>query len=63
MYMFSRSNYPMRLSKMLYDQTGSEKSNMAAFKPKVPISVGFLVPKNKEVAVGISFLSCLGTEM
>jgi len=28
----------MGLSKMLYDQTGSEKSNMAAFKPEVPIS-------------------------
>jgi len=38
MYMFSRFSYPMELSKMLYDQTGSEKSNMAAFKPEVPIS-------------------------
>jgi len=28
----------MGLSKMLYDQTGSAKSNMAAFKPDVPIS-------------------------
>jgi len=28
----------MGLLKMLYDQTGSEKSNMAAFKPEVPIS-------------------------
>jgi len=29
----------MGLSKMFYDQTGSEKSNMAAFKPEVPISM------------------------
>jgi len=28
----------MGLTKMLYDQIGSEKSNMAAFKPEVPIS-------------------------
>jgi len=27
----------MGLSKMLYDQTGSEKSNMAAFKPEVQL--------------------------
>jgi len=38
MYMFSRSSYPMGLSNMLYDQTGSEKSNMAAFKPEVHIA-------------------------
>jgi len=38
MYMFWRSSYPMGLTKMLYNQTGSEKSNMAAFKPEVPIS-------------------------
>jgi len=38
MYMFSRSSYPMGLSQMLYDQTGSDKSNMVAFKPEVPIS-------------------------
>jgi len=25
MYMFSRTSYPMGLSKMLYEQTGSEK--------------------------------------
>jgi len=31
-YMFSRSSYPMGLSKMLYDQTGSEKYNMASSK-------------------------------
>jgi len=28
----------MGLTKMLYDQTESEKSNMAAFKPEEPIS-------------------------
>jgi len=28
----------MGLSKMLYEQTGSEKSNMAAIKSAVPIS-------------------------
>jgi len=36
--MFTRYSYPMGLSKMLYDQTGSDKSNMAAFKPEVLIS-------------------------
>jgi len=34
---FSRSSYPVGLSKMLYDQIGSEKSNMVAFELEVPI--------------------------
>ena len=37
-YMFSRSSYSMGLSGMLYDLTGSGKSNMAASIPEVPIS-------------------------
>jgi len=36
--MFSRSSYPIALSKMLYDLTESGKSIMAASKPEVPIS-------------------------
>jgi len=28
----------MGLSKMFYNQTGIEKSNMAAFKPEIPIT-------------------------
>jgi len=33
--MFSRSSYPMGLSQILNNLTGSNKSNMAAFKPDV----------------------------
>jgi hypothetical protein len=36
--MFSGSSYPMRLTGMLYDQTSSGKSKMAASKPEVSIS-------------------------
>jgi len=36
--MFSRSSYPMGLSKMLFDIPGSGKSNMAASKPEESIS-------------------------
>jgi len=36
--MFSGSSYPMRSTGMLYDQTGSEKSNMVACKQEVHIS-------------------------
>jgi len=36
--MFSGSSYLMRLTGMLYDQTGSEKSSMAACKQEVFIS-------------------------
>ena len=37
--MFSRSSYSMGLSGMLYNLTGSGKSNMAASIPEVPIFV------------------------
>ena len=36
--MFPRSSYPIKLTGMLYDQTGSRNSKMAASKPEVPIS-------------------------
>jgi hypothetical protein len=36
--MFSGSSYPRKLTAMLYDHTGSGKSNMAAAKPEVPVS-------------------------
>jgi len=36
--MFSGSSYPMRSTGMLYDQTGSGKSNMAASKQELHIS-------------------------
>ena len=36
--MFSGSCYPMKSTEMLYDQTGSGKSEMVASKPEVPIS-------------------------
>jgi len=35
----------MGLSKMLYDQTESKKSNMAAFKPEVGLPISKLVDK------------------
>jgi len=35
--MFSGSSYPMRSTGMLYDQTGSGKSNMAASKQEIRI--------------------------
>ena len=35
---FSGSGYPMRLTGMLYDKTGSGNTNVAAFIPEVPIS-------------------------
>ena len=35
---FSGSGYPMKLTAMLYDQTGSGKSKMAASIPEVPTS-------------------------
>jgi len=38
MYMLLMSSYPMGLSIMLYDQSGSDKSNMVAFKLEVPTS-------------------------
>ena len=34
--MFSGSRYPMELTGVLYDQTGSVKSKMAASEPEVP---------------------------
>ena len=36
--MFSGSSHPMELTEMLYDQTRSGDSKMAASKPEVPIS-------------------------
>ena len=36
--MFSGSSYPMKLTGMLCDHTGSGKSEMVASKPEVPIS-------------------------
>jgi len=36
--LFSLPSYQLRSKGMLYDQTGSEKYNMAASKPKIPIS-------------------------
>jgi len=36
--MFSGSSYPMRSTGMLYDQTGSGKSNMTTSKHEVNIS-------------------------
>ena len=36
--MFMRSSYPMKSTGMLYDQTGSGKSKMAASIPEVPTS-------------------------
>jgi len=35
--MFSRSSYSLQLSRMLYDQTGSAKSNMAASKLEIQL--------------------------
>jgi len=37
--MFSQSSYTMRSTEMLYDQTGSGKSNMAACEQEVHISL------------------------
>ena len=36
--MFPRSSYPMKLTGMRHDQTGSSTSKMAVSKPDVPIS-------------------------
>ena len=60
----------MALFWLLHDVTGSRYLKMVAAKPEVLTSgsnrdsfIEFLDPQNINFAVGISLLSCLGTEI
>jgi len=52
--MFSESSYPMRSTGMLHDQTGSEKSNMAACKQEVYTHISPCRRDRNEILTDIS---------